>query len=348
MVKYPEPEYYFVKIFHKIPIPFFTWPALILFFYLIASNNIILGFGHKIDFEYIRFYLGNTFFSIIAIVFIVIIYEKNIREINKWVEENDISVQKSDVVNKLNTIHKYFFGWNQFLITVSGVLVRKGIIYFLKLQNDYTLGKVIIDTITIFLIISLLLTALGVILCVYTTGSNGIKAKYPFEVQNAYKDLVSLSRRNAVMIGIYLALYCSSVFGWAYQHEQIVLGVIIDVLILISIFIAFIIEIAGIKNGIAESKKIMLSEIKREMGKVQPLYTSLIDSMNKDLPIPNKFNEIDLILENLSNKGKSIGEINEWMIDVESVIKIGSTLIATIIIPVAGIIPKIASYFRLN
>jgi hypothetical protein len=337
MVKYPEPEYYFIKLFHKIPIPFFSLSALILFIYLIANINIILG-SRQVNFEFIRFYLGNPFFSIVAIIFIVMIYEKNIREINKWIEENDFLVQKSDVVNKLNTIHKYFFGWNQFLIVVFGVVVRKVIIISLQLQDEYTLGKVVIDTITLFLIFSLLLTALGVILCLYTTGSNGIKAKYPFEVKNAYKYLVSLSRWNAIMIGLYFALYCSSVFGWAYLHEQIALGVILDVLILTSIFIVFFIEIAGIQDGIAESKRTMLSEIKLKMEKVQPLYNSLIDSMNKDLPIPNKFNEIDLILENLSNKGKSVGEINEWMIDVESLIKIGSTLIATIIIPVVGIV----------
>jgi len=171
MAKFPESEYYLIKIFRKIPVPFFTWPLLILFVFLIASYKVILGFERVDVFEYIRFYIGNAFFSIFAILLIVIIYEKNIREINKWVEENEILVKKSDVINKLNKIHRNLFGWYQFLTAVAGVIVRRVIAYFSLPQQVSILGNTVIDIITIFLIFSLLLTFLGVILCLYTIGS---------------------------------------------------------------------------------------------------------------------------------------------------------------------------------
>lgn len=76
MAKFPESEYYLIKIFRKIPVPFFTWPLLNLFIYLIVSYRVILGFEHVDVVEYIRFYIGNAFFLIAAIFLIVIIYEK--------------------------------------------------------------------------------------------------------------------------------------------------------------------------------------------------------------------------------------------------------------------------------
>lgn len=245
------------------------------------------------------------------------------------------------MINKLNKIHRSIFGWHQFLLAIVGVIGRRVIAYFSlpQQQQVVTLGDTVIDTILMFLIFSLLLTFLGIILCLYTTGSNGIKAKYPFEVKNAYKYLASLATRNVAIIGLYLALYDSAVVVWAYQYKQYTSGAIVVILIIISILIAFVIEIAGIQRGIAKSKWAMLSKIKLEMDKVQPLHDSLIDSVNKDLT--SKLFEINMILEKLSNRAKDIEEINEWMIGVESAIKIALTLISTILIPAVRIILKI-------
>jgi len=48
---------------------------------------------------------------------------------------------------------------------------------------------------------------------------------------------------------------------------------LIDLLIILSIILIFIIEITGIRNGLAMSKQNMLSEIKFEMEKIEPLMT---------------------------------------------------------------------------
>ena len=103
----------------------------------------------------------------------------------------------------------------------------------------------------------------------------------------------------------------------------------------------FIIEITGIRNGLAMSKQNMLSEIKFEMEKIEPLYDSLMNSIKIDSY--SKLYGVILTRENLSRKYKDIEDINEWMFNPESMTKIALTSIATIIIPLARIIFSIKS-----
>jgi len=338
MIKFPKSEYYLIKIFYKAPFPMFTWPFLITVINFISSYKVILGLEHVARIEYIRFYLGNTFFSILALLFIVIIYEQNVANINKWIKENDIFGGKDDVINKLNTIHNYFFGRFQFLMAGTGVIARRTIAYFL-IPKIAILGNIVIDTIAIFLILSFFLTSIGIIFCLYIAGSNGVKVKYPFEIRERYRDLASLAVRNTLIVGIYLALFGSAVVVWAYQYEQYILGAIVDALIIIGIFIVFVIGIAGIQQGIAMSKQNMLSKIKLEMEKLTPIYASLMESKNN--ASLSKLYEVILILEGLSRRCKDVEEINEWMFDIGSVIKIVLMSITTLIISALRLILKI-------
>jgi hypothetical protein len=116
---------------------------------------------------------------------------------------------------------------------------------------------------------------------------------------------------------------------------------LIDLLIILSIILIFIIEITGIRNGLAMSKQNMLSEIKFEMEKIEPLYDSLMNSIKIDSY--SKLYGVILTRENLSRKYKDIEDINEWMFNPESMTKIALTSIATIIIPLARIIFSIKS-----
>lgn len=85
----------------------------------------------------------------------------------------------------------------------------------------------------------------------------------------------------------------------------------------------------------------MLSEIKFEMEKIEPLYDSLMNSIKIDSY--SKLYGVILTRENLSRKYKDIEDINEWMFNPESMTKIALTSIATIIIPLARIIFSIKS-----
>jgi len=109
---------------------------------------------------------------------------------------------------------------------------------------------------------------------------------------------------------------------------------LIDLLIILSIILIFIIEITGIRNGLAMSKQNMLSEIKFEMEKIEPLYDSLMNSIKIDSY--SKLYGVILTRENLSRKYKDIEDINEWMFNPESMTKIALTSIATVRITIIG------------
>jgi len=178
-----------------------------------------------------------------------------------------------------------------------------------------------------------------VISCLYITGSNGVKVKYPFDIRNAYRRLASLAVKNTVIVSVYWALYSSAIAVWAYQSKQYILGVIYGVMIITSIFIILVIGITGIRQGIAMSKQAMLSTIKIEMDTIQPIYTSLIDS--KNATSLRKLYNMFLIQEVLLKRGKNIEEINEWMFDMGSVIKVVLTSIFSLIIPAVRVILNI-------
>lgn len=220
----------------------------------------------------------------------------------------------------------------------TGVIVRRTVTYFF-IPKIAILGNIVIDTIAIFLILSFFLTSIGVTFCLYITGSNGVKLKYPFEIREAYRDLASLVVRNTLIVGIFLALFGSAVVVWAYQYEQYILGAIVDALIIIDIFIIFVMGIAGIQRGITMSKLNMLSKIRLEMEKLTPIYASLMESMNN--ASLSKLYVVILILEGLSKRCKDVEEINEWMFDIGSVIKIVFMSIATLIISALRVILKI-------
>lgn len=192
MTKFPQSEYYLIKILRKVPFPRLTWSCLIAVINLIASYKIILGLEHVARFEFIRFYLGNTFFSILALLLIVILYEHSIETINKWIKEKDILGEKEEIIEKLNASHNYFFGRFQFLVIGIGIIVRYALAKII-FQETPILGRDVIDTIAMFLILSFFFTCMGVIYCLYNAGLNGVKVKYPFEIREAYKDFASLT-----------------------------------------------------------------------------------------------------------------------------------------------------------
>lgn len=329
MTKFPQSEYYLIKILRKVPFPMLTWSCLIAVINFIASYKIILGLEHVARFEFIRFYLGNTFFSILALLLIVILYEQSIKTINEWIKEKDILGKKEKIIDKLNASHNYFFGRFQFLLIGIGIIVRY-LLAKIICQETPILGRDVIDTIAMFLILSFFFTCMGVIYCLYNAGLNGVKVKYPFEIREAYKDFVSLSVNTALKVGIYMGAYSAAIVVWAYQTEQYILGAIIDALIITGIFIVFFVGTAGIQKGIARSKQDMLYKIKLEMDKFQQVYAHLMDSM-KSASL-NKLYEVIMILESFSKRCKNIEEVNEWIFDVRSLTKIILMSIATFII----------------
>lgn len=291
------------------------WSSLIIIIYIIASYRVILGIEHVYIIEIARFYIGNAFFSIFAIGLSVKMYEQSVTTINKWIEENDILNSKEDVINNLNKIHNFFFGRYPFVIigSIVGIITRKTI-SFLFLQKET--GNIIIDTITMFLVISLLLISIGVIYCLYAVGSNGIKVKYPYEISNAYRGLASVANKGTIIVSIYLAIFGSAIVVWAYQYSTKIWIYIINILFLIGIFIVFYRINAGIRHGIAKSKQAILFETKHEIRKILPMYSSLMDS--EDIASQSKFSltmlcEATLILESLSRKCSDIEGMNEWM-----------------------------------
>lgn len=137
-----------------------------------------------------------------------------------------------------------------------------------------------------------------------------------------------------------MGAYSAGVVVWAYQTEQYTLGAIIDAVIITGIFIVFFVGTAGIRGGISMSKQNMLSEIELEMEKFQQVYANLMDSM-KSASL-NKLYEVIMILESFSKRYKNIEEVNEWIFDVGSLIKIILMSIATFIISVLIAMLKIS------
>jgi len=338
MTKFPESEYYLYKIFRKMPSPMLTWPILIVVINILSSYKIFLGEEYVNTAEFMQYYIGNTLFSILAFWLIVLIYKHNMTSINNWLNKNEILGGRSEAVNKLNLMHNYLFGKLQFLLIGAAIVIRRLILYFSGFEMLPN-GIIIIDSIVAFLILSLIITSVGVIICLYVTGSNGIKVNYPFEIRNAYKDIASAVVTNTLMVGIFSAIYCSAVVFWAYQSERYMLGLIANIFFAISIILIFIVGIMGIQQGIAKSKQSILSKIKRELEKFQPSYVDLVDSMD-DVSL-SKHLTIISIVEGISNKYKEVEGTNEWMFDIGSVIKVALMSMMSFIISTFRIIFKI-------
>jgi len=310
MTQFPESEYFLIKILRK-----FIFIRLFIIIYVIASI-IISRIEHPSSIEIIRFYLGNFIFSIFAMWLSVKLYEQNTTTVNKWFERNDFLNSKDEVINKLNRIHNFFFGRCQFVIIASVIVVilRRIVISLLFLQKET--GNIVIDTIAIFLIVSLLFTSIGVIYCLYNVSLNGIKVKYLYEISNEYRGLASVANKAIIIVGLYLAFFGSAIVVWAYQYNTKEWSYIINILFLIGIFIVFYSVSAGIRHGIAMSKQAILSEIKHEIGEVLPIYYSLIEFKNRASQSERSLSrlfKVTLILEFLSKSGKDIEGMNEWM-----------------------------------
>jgi hypothetical protein len=91
MTKFPESEYFLIKIFRK-----FIFIRLFIIICVIASI-IISRIEHPSSIEIIRFYLGNFIFSIFAMWLSVKLYEQNTTTVNKWFERNDFLNSKDEV-----------------------------------------------------------------------------------------------------------------------------------------------------------------------------------------------------------------------------------------------------------
>ncbi len=132
--------------------------------------------------------------------------------------------------------------------------IINGLITNEPLQQDM-LGGIVNDTITQFLIASLILSSVGIIICIYITSSFGIETKYLFEIKIAYEYLYSNIVKNTFIIGIELGVFCSAVLIWAHVCSYEELGISCDILIISSIPAIFLIGVVGIRNGITSSKK---------------------------------------------------------------------------------------------
>lgn len=262
MKKFPESEYFLIKVFRKVPFARIAFMIILFYIAIYIAAKYILGIEHPSSIEILRFYLGNSLFSIGAMWCSVKVYEQSVNTIDEWINENDILVSKNDIINKLNRVHNFFYGRYQVVIvgSITGVIIRRLVIYFWNMQDST--GNIIIDTITIFLILLLLLVSIDALYCVYAVGLNGIKVKYPFEISNAYRGLASVARTNTIIVSLYLAFYGYAVVFWAYQYNTKVWSYLINILFLVGIIIVFYIVNSGIRHGIAMSKQAILSEIK--------------------------------------------------------------------------------------
>ncbi|VVB71734.1 Uncharacterised protein [uncultured archaeon] len=310
----------------KITRPSYYWLPVILIIYFISGIEILSDPKESTLF----FLMGNIFFSILAVIFNIDFYERNIPETNRWISKNNIidygktTGNKSNISNRLNKIEKCFFNGYQYIPALLVVASRRYISEVWLRPKD-TAGIIIIDSITTFLVTLLIISYIGIILYMHMAASNGVKAKYSFEISNSYSSLISLSIENTIKTGLFMALFGSAVIIWALFLRDFNLGMIVNVIIAIPVLFIFIIGTRGIQQGISKSRQYALSELSREMNEISFNYASAAEKNDeRSLDIQLKLNTI---LEILSKRGKDIEELRVRIFEMGQLGDIAITLI---------------------
>ena len=341
MDNFPKSKYYLVRIFYKVPHPFLIWPLMLTVIYLVGDYLTYSSFEK----ESVLLLISNTFFSISALFLTVIIYERNIVAIQDWFNKYEtVNTDNGGAIGKLNEIHEKLFSQALLVFPVLVVLIRRLIANKLintkstteeilinnglatneivnnEILKQNILGGIVNDTITQFLIASLILSSIGIIICIYVTSSFGVETKCLFEIKIAYEGLYVNIVKNTAMIGIELGVFCSAVIIWAHVYSYEDLGTLCNILIIGSIPLIFLIGVVGIRNGINSSKNNMVLKLSSEMEKYDILECGRSQSLaNKDL--------MASVYDSISKKVKDTMKINPWMLDVKSLTDIGFTLI---------------------
>lgn len=298
-------QYYLVRFFYRLPYPFLAWPILILI------TNLFLYYFQKVI-------VGNIFLSIISLLFIILIYEKNDLFMVNF-KENNCLEQNTDLRNKINKLNRIFFGKIQFIAVLLAIAMR-GLVQIYLFPDIFIDEYLLNDTITMFLILSLIFTFIGITLNLYTVTSIGVYAKYPFEIYCAYIDSYYQIIINTIFMGAILTVFGLGVLLWGSAVDQLELGSLITIPILLLIILNFFIGILGIRNGISKSKKLLLLDLLKEINIIKNQYNNLASkSTIESLSIQSQLNTL---LSSLMSRGKEIEQIKEWFFDFWSFLSI--------------------------
>jgi hypothetical protein len=310
-------QFYLVSVFYRMPYPFLSWPVLIL------VVNIFLYFYQKI-------LVGNIFFSIIALLLTIAIYENNGLFMDNFMYNYRFFKTDDRLRKKLKRMNRLFFGKIQFFAITLVIAVRSLIsMYFFIFEEGYFFN----DVITTFLILSLIFTFIGITLSLYHMSSHGVCAKYSFELYYIYIDVYYQVIFNTVLIGAILTIFGFAVLLWGYMIDQIELGTLVTGPIFSLIILNFLIGIFGIRNGISRSKKFMLFTLSEEITNIENKYNYLtLKDTNESLDIRSQLNTL---LSSLISRGKEIEQTREWFFDFWSFISI---FIAPIIYTIVRVI----------
>ncbi|MGV8126406.1 MAG: hypothetical protein ACP5PV_04240 [Methanothrix sp.] len=317
----------------KIPFPEVTLTLIILAVNIISAYPIFLRVETVPMLDYARFYLGNTIFSILSLLFMMRIYKRTIPVVDKWYQDINIKNQDDHFTRKIGLIKTIFFAKYQFFIVIIIIITRIAIAPIF-IRETTILGDVIIDTICIFFMSSFMVTSIGCILYLYFFASQGIILKHQFEIRPAYKTLESTVVFNTLIVGIFLMFYCLMVAIWAYYYQYFNVGLLVDGLIMIVVLSIFILGLAGIRRGIAGTKANMIENIKRDLDIVDSRYHSIkLDEVS--------FHDLAPVIssmEGLSNKCRDINDTNEWIFDIGSAAKV---LIVSVLPAIISLLNKI-------
>ncbi len=298
-------KYYLVEVFYRIPHPFIGWPFLIVLF------NSLLYFYQKI-------LIGNVFFSIIALLLAISTYEKNKLFVNKFISDNAFLKRDNKLKIQLDTINCLLFGKMQFFVILTIIIIRALISISLNIFDSKYL---INDTITIFLILSLIFVFMGTTLILYKISSQMSYAKNSFEFYCIYRGIYSQVVFNTILIGAFLTVFGLAVILWSYMVDQLQLGSLVTGPLFFLVILNFIIGILGIRNGISETKKKMLLSLSEEINNTKNKYSILINSPNISESLYAQ-SQLSSLLSNQLSRGKEIEHAKEWFFDIWSLISI--------------------------
>jgi len=213
------------------------------------------------------FFVGNTIFSATSLLIIIKSYKMNMHLVNGWTKKyKNISLERIDI-NYLNKIHFIMFGYPQIFIIFTIIIARRIVCYFWQIptigyqfQVPETIGSLIIDTLTIFLVLFIIISFVGYTLFIYVIACKGLKVKSSFKIRIVYKDLFSLAVMNAVYLGIFSTIYGICVLVWGVKHSLLGIGFFINLLIVLPILVSFLLGIYGIQVGMEKTKKNTISD----------------------------------------------------------------------------------------
>jgi hypothetical protein len=196
--------------------------------------------------------------------------------VRNWANENSFINENIKLENELSLSNNIFFRY-QLPIVIFIVVLRLALAHII-IHDTIILGNIIIDTISIFLITSFVITSIGSILYLYKLASKGIKIEYSFDIRTRYKKLEDILTFNTIIISVYLIIFGILVIIWSHQTKQYTIGIIVDILIIITIFFVFILGLVGIRYGISNTKAYMEGKAKNNLDRFASKAAPLLES----------------------------------------------------------------------